>query len=184
LSVQAAREALVATKDFPKGPDYANKFGFVFGDGLVTSGGDKHKGKPATVCMPSPALLSHELRAPSRLSGGLYAADRKIFNKFFVADRLLQHLPVLCQQTLNQIEKVGPLEKVCGTSGSHGRSCSGLQVMEKHVGESYNVEHFFAVLSLRMFCRYCIDHEFDNSGTANASYEPAIPAKLSSLLLQ
>lgn len=29
---------------FVKGPDYKNKFGSVFGDGLVTSTGEKHKG--------------------------------------------------------------------------------------------------------------------------------------------
>lgn len=32
---------------FVKGPDYKNKFGVVFGDGLVTSTGEKHKGKSA-----------------------------------------------------------------------------------------------------------------------------------------
>lgn len=42
--MQAAREALTE-KVFIKGPDYKNKFGFVFGDGLVTSDGEKHKGE-------------------------------------------------------------------------------------------------------------------------------------------
>lgn len=44
LPPQAAREALTDPV-FQKGPDYKNKFGFVFGDGLVTSTGEKHKGK-------------------------------------------------------------------------------------------------------------------------------------------
>jgi hypothetical protein len=46
LIEQAAREALTE-KVFVKGPDYKNKFGVVFGDGLVTSTGEKHKGKSA-----------------------------------------------------------------------------------------------------------------------------------------
>lgn len=46
LIEQAAREALTE-KVFVKGPDYKNKFGVVFGDGLVTSTGEKHKGKLA-----------------------------------------------------------------------------------------------------------------------------------------
>ena len=45
--LQAAREILSAPKVFVKGSDYKNKFGFVFGDGLVTSDSEKHKGESA-----------------------------------------------------------------------------------------------------------------------------------------
>ena len=40
---KAAREALSDPRTFVKGPDYKEKFSFVFGDGLVTSVGEKHK---------------------------------------------------------------------------------------------------------------------------------------------
>jgi hypothetical protein len=49
-SLQAAREALTE-KVFVKGPDYKNKFGVVFGDGLVTSAGEKHKGESAHIAL-------------------------------------------------------------------------------------------------------------------------------------
>lgn len=40
-----------------------------------------------------------------------------------------------------------------------------MQVMMKHVGENFNIEHFFAVLSLSMFSRYSINASFPNVGT-------------------
>jgi hypothetical protein len=44
--------------------------------------------------------------------------------------------------------------------------------MEPHVGEVVNLEHFFSVLSLKMFCRYSIDHEFPDSGKKKKSASP------------
>ena len=38
----AAKAVLGSASNFPKGEDYRDKFGLVFGDGLVTSSGDKH----------------------------------------------------------------------------------------------------------------------------------------------
>lgn len=52
------------------------QFSFVFGDGLVTSVGDKHKG------------------------------DRALFAKYFTQKKIETHLPVLCKQTLTAIEAV------------------------------------------------------------------------------
>lgn len=44
--------------------------------------------------------------------------------------------------------------------------------MEPHAnGEVVNLEHFFSVLSLKMFCRYAIDYEFPDSG------EGALPSR-------
>lgn len=73
---QAAREALSDPRTFVKGPDYKEKFSFVFGDGLVTSVGEKHK------------------------------ADRALFAKYFTQKKIETHLPVLCKQTLAAIEAV------------------------------------------------------------------------------
>ena len=73
---QAAREALSDPRTFVKGPDYKEKFSFVFGDGLVTSVGDKHKG------------------------------DRALFAKYFTQKKIETHLPILCKQTLVAIEAV------------------------------------------------------------------------------
>lgn len=70
----AAREALSDPRTFVKGPDYKQKFAFVFGDGLVTSVGDKHK------------------------------MDRSLFAKFFTQKKIETHLPALCEQTLKAIE--------------------------------------------------------------------------------
>uniref|UniRef100_A0A7S3NIN6 Cytochrome P450 n=1 Tax=Aureoumbra lagunensis TaxID=44058 RepID=A0A7S3NIN6_9STRA len=41
-NARAAKEVLGASSTFPKGNDYTQKFGFVFGDGLVTSTGETH----------------------------------------------------------------------------------------------------------------------------------------------
>ena len=73
---QAAREALSDPRTFVKGPDYKEKFSFVFGDGLVTSVGEKHK------------------------------HDRALFAKYFTQKKIETHLPVLCKQTLASIETV------------------------------------------------------------------------------
>eukprot|EP00624_Nannochloropsis_granulata_P007377 evm.model.NODE_7421_length_28612_cov_28.772577.8 len=69
----AAREALSDPRTFVKGPDYKEKFSFVFGDGLVTSVGEKHK------------------------------TDRALFAKYFTQKKIEMHLPVLCEQTLKAI---------------------------------------------------------------------------------
>lgn len=144
-----------------KGPDYKEKFSFVFGDGLVTSVGDKHKG------------------------------DRALFAKYFTQKKIETHLPILCKQTLIAIEAVGEDVLLSAFWGGIDRAtaplvCSQppnqtqtdgpnlpcylysyipLQEMEPHAnGEVVNLEHFFSVLSLKMFCRYAIDYEFPDSG--------------------
>ena len=40
---QLVRKILTDTETFIKGPDYTKKFAVVFGEGLVTSNGEKHK---------------------------------------------------------------------------------------------------------------------------------------------
>lgn len=71
----AAREALIDSKTFHKGPDYPNKFGYYFGLGLVTSGNEKH------------------------------AKDKKIFAKYFTQQSINQHLDMLCSITSTQMEE-------------------------------------------------------------------------------
>lgn len=107
----AAREALSDPRTFVKGPDYKEKFSMIFGDGLVTSVGEKHK------------------------------MDRALFAKYFTQKKIEQHIPILCEQTLRAIDTE----------------------MEAQVGGVVDLEDFFSVLSLRMFCRFAIDYEFPDS---------------------
>ena len=69
----AAREALSDPRTFVKGPDYKEKLSFFFGDGLITSVGEKHR------------------------------TDRALFAKYFTQKKIEMHLPMLCEQTLKAI---------------------------------------------------------------------------------
>jgi cytochrome P450 len=64
-----ARRILSDTKSFPKGDLYTSGFGYVFGSGLVTSSGDKHK------------------------------ADRSRFSKFFVRSAVSKYVAVMNEKT-------------------------------------------------------------------------------------
>jgi len=70
----AAREALTDNKTFHKSPDYATKFGYFFGMGLVTSSNEQH------------------------------AKDKKIFARFFTQQNINKHIGTLCHVTLTQME--------------------------------------------------------------------------------
>ena len=64
-----ARAILADTVTFIKGPDYTEKFGMVFGDGLVTSTGKKHK------------------------------EDRACLGKYFIHSKITDHLPSFMAET-------------------------------------------------------------------------------------
>jgi cytochrome P450 len=65
----AAREVLSDTKAFVKGSDYTEKFGVVFGEGLVTSNGDVHK------------------------------SDRACLGKYFIKSSIDAHVAMMCRET-------------------------------------------------------------------------------------
>jgi len=104
----AAREALTDNKTFHKSPDYASKFGFFFGQGLVTSGNEQH------------------------------TKDKKIFAKYFTQQSINTHLDRLCHVTNSQMEID----------------------FKGHKGGSFEIDHFFKVVALRMFSNFCLHVEW------------------------
>ena len=64
-----ARAILSDTTTFIKGPDYTEKFSMVFGDGLVTSTGNKHK------------------------------EDRACLGKYFIHSQITNHIPLFMDET-------------------------------------------------------------------------------------
>ena len=70
-----ARQVLSNTVLFVKGPDYTDKFGIVFGDGLVTSTGDKHK------------------------------KDRNCLGKYFLQTNINSYIPMFADETKRMIDE-------------------------------------------------------------------------------
>jgi cytochrome P450 len=71
----AAREILSDTKVFVKGSDYTEKFGYAFGEGLVTSNGEAHK------------------------------AGRACLGKYFIKNSIDSQLPMMCKETLRMMNE-------------------------------------------------------------------------------
>lgn len=71
----AAREVLSDTHVFVKGSDYTDKFGVVFGEGLVTSNGSTHK------------------------------EDRACLGKFFTKASIDVHLGMFCRETMRMMDE-------------------------------------------------------------------------------
>ena len=69
------RNILSDNNTFEKGEDYTQKFSFVFGNGLVTSNGEKHKN------------------------------SRKCLGRFFVKNNVDNYLSMMCQSTNKMIEE-------------------------------------------------------------------------------
>ncbi len=69
------RRILTDTKSFPKGEMYTNGFGYVFGQGLVTSDGEKHK------------------------------KDRATFSKYFVRTNVAKYCPLMNEKALEIFEQ-------------------------------------------------------------------------------
>ena len=70
MEPKAVRQILTDTKSFIKGSDYSNKFAIVFGEGLVTSNGDRHR------------------------------ADRSCLAKYFIRSGVEKYMGYMVDQTL------------------------------------------------------------------------------------
>ena len=97
----AVRRILSDTKAFVKGVDYTNQFSVAFGEGLVTSNGEKHK------------------------------KDRATFGKYFVRSNICKYMATVNAKTRGAMASML-------SPGVH------------------NIEHFFALLSLRVFMAFSI----------------------------
>eukprot|EP00519_Triparma_laevis_P005933 CAMPEP_0182513464 /NCGR_PEP_ID=MMETSP1321-20130603/34026_1 /TAXON_ID=91990 /ORGANISM="Bolidomonas sp., Strain RCC1657" /LENGTH=420 /DNA_ID=CAMNT_0024720485 /DNA_START=93 /DNA_END=1355 /DNA_ORIENTATION=+ len=75
MEPKCVRQILTDTKTFIKGADYSNKFALVFGEGLVTSNGDKHRG------------------------------DRGCLSKFFVRGAIEKYMDYMVQETQLMIQE-------------------------------------------------------------------------------
>mmetsp|Transcript_21125 Transcript_21125/g.42093 ORF Transcript_21125/g.42093 Transcript_21125/m.42093 type:complete len:480 (+) Transcript_21125:2-1441(+) len=75
MEPKAVRQILTDTKTFIKGSDYSNKFAIVFGQGLVTSNGDKHR------------------------------ADRSCMSKYFIRSGVEKYMGYMVDQTLKMIDE-------------------------------------------------------------------------------
>ncbi|GMH59924.1 hypothetical protein TrST_g7669 [Triparma strigata] len=75
MEPKCVRQILTDTKTFIKGADYSNKFALVFGEGLVTSNGDKHRG------------------------------DRGCLSKFFVRGAIEKYMDFMVQETQLMIQE-------------------------------------------------------------------------------
>ena len=101
------RRVLSDTKAFYKGADYTYHFNMAFGEGLVTSNGEKHK------------------------------RDRAIFGKFFIRGHIAKF--------------TSKINSIC----DHAMATM-LNDPDNVRGKVYNVEHFFARLSLRVFMQFSL----------------------------
>jgi len=108
----AVRRILSDTKTFVKGVDYTNQFSVAFGEGLVTSNGEKHK------------------------------KDRGTFGKYFIKTNISNYMAMTNQKCLDAIESM-LIDKEA-----------------KPQGKVHNIEHFFALLSLRVFMVFAIGYDF------------------------
>ena len=102
------RRILSDPKAFPKGKDYTERFAVIFGAGLVTSNGEKHK------------------------------HDRSIFSKYFIRSNIVK-----MAKLMNEIadSAIDDLIKKCSSPR----------------GKSVNVEHFCAIIALRVFMMFSIN---------------------------
>jgi len=98
-----ARELLSNTKTFVKGDDYTKKFSVVFGEGLVTSNGERHK------------------------------HDRACLGKYFAKYFIDKQMGMFCSETRRMMD----------------------EDLEPNLGKERDLQHFFHILSLRIFCRMC-----------------------------
>lgn len=98
----AVRRILSDTKSFPKGKDYSEIFSIAFGEGLVTSMGEKHK------------------------------KDRAAFGKFFVRSNVSKFMGKTNEMTVAEINAT----------------------LVPQIGKPYNIEEFFAHLSMRVFMQF------------------------------
>ena len=106
----AVRRILSDTKAFVKGVDYTNQFSVAFGQGLVTSNGERHR------------------------------KDRATFGKYFIRSNICKYISMV------NVKSRAAIAQMLGGGGS--------------AGQVHNIEHFFALLSLRVFMAFSIGYDF------------------------
>ena len=104
----SVRRILTDSKTFTKGTDYTEIFAAAFGQGLVTSVGERHK------------------------------KDRGTFAKYFVKSNIAQYMSMMNEKARGALDELG--------------DCTG--------GKVHNVEHFFALLALRVFMQFALGYNF------------------------
>lgn len=108
----AVRRILSDTKAFVKGVDYTNQFSVAFGQGLVTSNGERHR------------------------------KDRATFGKYFIRSNICKYM-----EMVNVKSKAAIKQMLIGENGTPPPKV-------------HNIEHFFALLSLRVFMAFSIGYDF------------------------
>lgn len=126
----AVRRILTDSKLFTKGKDYTETFSVAFGQGLVTSNGERH----------------HK--------------DKAIFFKYFTRSNIAKHMSMVNKKTSHAIDEL--LDK---------NSEKGVLSFCATGGRVYNIEHFFAILSLRVFGQFAMSHDFKGSIGENKEEE-------------
>jgi len=111
---KSVRQILTDTRTFVKGSDYSNKFAIVFGEGLVTSNGDRHK------------------------------KVRSCLGKYFVRSGVERYLGFMNAQTKSMIE----------------------EIIRPAINQPLDVQEFFHVLALRVFGKFCADHDYSTDPLA------------------
>ena len=106
----AVRRILSDTKAFIKGHDYTAQFSVAFGQGLVTSNGERHR------------------------------KDRGTFGKYFIRSNICKYLEMVNTKSIHAINQ--------------------MLLGDGKTVKSHNVEHFFALLSLRVFMAFSIGYDF------------------------
>jgi len=105
----AVRRVLSDTKAFVKGVDYTSQFSVAFGQGLVTSNGERHR------------------------------KDRATFGKYFVRSNICKYMEMVNVKSIAAIQQM---------------------LLGDGTAKSHNIEHFFALLSLRVFMAFSIGYDF------------------------
>ena len=135
------RRVLSDSKSFIKGLDYTKQFSIAFGEGLVTSNGEKHR------------------------------KDRMHFGKYFTKMNIGKHMGMVNKKTRMTIEsmlldvnshKCDPQNK---DKYPNGDTCKPTD----STGKCYNIEHFFALLALRIFMQFAISYDFATDTTEDKS---------------
>jgi len=135
------RRILSDTKTFNKGLDYTNQFAVAFGEGLVTSNGDKHR------------------------------KDRAHFGKLFVKTNINKYMTMVNEKCQYAIEEMlSGNSSVCdiidwdykgGAPKTGGQpSATSTDDPGDKGGKAYNIEHFFSLLALRVFMQFAINFNF------------------------
>ena len=105
----SVRRILSDSKVFIKGKDYTENFATAFGEGLVTSNGERHR------------------------------KDRNKFGKLFVKSNICEYMKMMNDVT------VAAIDEMLGPDGDLTKGDSNSN------GTVFNIEHYFAILSLRVF---------------------------------